>query len=323
MKNWRKKNKYKDEFKNLSSKHIINKCRNNSNSNSEAINTDNNQTKTTDKNLREEQKITITFSDKVNLGGIVVNTFIAGFTLYALYLTNQSLQVSKDSLDFAKEMATKSDSTSKVNYDLTKRSVEAAIKLSKFADSNYTVTKIGIESSIKNYEKSYKISEQAFNETVNQFNKSNTPFIQSGEFKVSKTTVGQPFFVNSILQNITNIPIKVLKQRRDAKIDKNPYKDKDFENIKYQYETNQYLIKEGVFTNKTTIIPEPITREDSTIIDHKDFYVYIIKECIYQNLVTKKIRHYKYQVKLKYIANSKALENNTYVEFLYNENYDE
>lgn len=324
MNNWRKKNKYKDAFKKLSSKLIINKSRNNSNADSEQVSNNNNQTETTNQNLREEPKTKtqITFSDKVNLGGVVTNAFIAGCTLYALYLTNQSLDISKQSLDFAKNTSKASDSTSKANFDLTKQSVEAAIKLSQFADSNYSVTKQGIEISNKNYEQSYKISQKSFNETVNQFNKSNTPYIQAGEFAISEIKEGMPLFINYIFLNITNVPVKIIKQRSLVKFGVNRIQEKDFINIPFEQSINQYLIKDAAITNKTTFFNEPANQNDVEEVNDEKNYFYIMKEIVYQNLVTKKVRHYKFQIKVKRVS-STSVTNFTYIEFLYNENFDE
>jgi hypothetical protein len=262
-------------------------------------------------------------SDTINTVSAAVNSIIAICTIVALYFSYQSMKISEKSLQLTKQTIKESDSTSKVNFDLTKRSVEAAVKLSQFADSNYSVTKKGIESSNRNYEHSYKISEKSFNETVSQFNKSNTPYIQTGGFKLSEIRSGSAFWVTSVLENITNIPVKILKQKAIVKIDKVPFDKNDFNKIPYQYESNNYLIKETFITTKTTIINDPITKEDSAIIKHKDFYVYIFRKVVYQNLVTRQIRNYEYQVKIKYAPNSTAIQDNTYVEYLYNENYDE
>lgn len=324
MNNWRKKNKYKDAFKKLSSKLIINKSRNNSNPNSEQVNNDNYQTKPTDKNLGKEPKIKtpITFSDKVNLVGVIVNAFIAGCTLYALYLTNQSLKVSKDSLDFAKKTSKDSDSTSKANFDLTKQSVQAAIKISQFADSNYSVTKKGIETSNENYQNSYKISEKSFNETVSQFNKSNTPYIQITNIKLEDVISNNPIIVNYEMDNLTNIPVKIIKQRGVGKIDTIPFKKNEIENFPFKTIANQYLIKGDFITNKS------IVTTGNEINDHiveaynkSNNYVYYYREIVYENLINHKLRRYVFELKLKR-AQSNTVSNNTYVEFLINENYD-
>lgn len=265
----------------------------------------------------------INISDKINLAGVIVNTFIAGFTLYALYLTNKSLQISKDSLDFAKKTSKDSDSAAKANFELTKQSVEAAIKLSKYADSNYTVTKRGIESSNKNYEEAYKISEKSFNETVNQFNRSNTPYIQVEDISLSKPETRNPLWITYSITNLTNIPVKIIKQKTLVKVDDKPFATNEIQKVPFSVETNNYLIKDYSILTKTTISEKPITVTDSIYVSREDKYIYLYKDIYYQNLISTKYRHYMFQAKIKYTLNSHLVKNNTYVVFLLNENFDE
>jgi hypothetical protein len=262
-------------------------------------------------------------SDTINAVSAAINSIIAICTIVALYFSYQSMTISENSLQLTKQTIKESDSTSKINFDLTKRSVEAAIKLSQFADSNYSVTKKGIENSNRNYENSFKISEKSFNETVSQFNKSNTPYIQIEDFNVSNITESNPVFVKYAITNLTNIPVKITKQRSIVIISKTPFTQADIEKEKYAKNDNHYLIKGAYLDVKTTITDNRITKKECDIINHKDFYIFLFKEIVYENLVTKKIRHYKFQVKLKKTNGSDAVVNNTFVEFLYNENYDE
>lgn len=271
-------------------------------------------------------------SDKVNLVGTVVNSIIAVCTIIALIFTYKSMKVSEESLLLTKQIIKESDSTSNVNLELTKRSVEAAIKLAQSSESSYELSKIAILKSDSNYKKSaylsqkaFAISEKSFEESVKQFNNSNSPYIQVEDFMLSGINVNQDIYITYSLHNLSDIPVKLMSYRGQNLVENIPLNYKSIvDNIDYDAITNKYLIKGAELEYKVTFYESSITKDKQVIdiLNNRDFCFFIEREIKYKSLITNKIRFYRFKVKIKRILGSSFYPNNTYFEVIKNENVD-
>lgn len=262
-------------------------------------------------------------SDRINFWSAAINSIIAISTIFALYFAYRSMSISEQSLLLTKQAIKDSDSTSKINFKQTEKSVDAAIRLSQYAEANVELSKVAIQQSEANYNKSFKISKKSIEETIRQFKITTTPFIQAGEFKLSEISIGEKIIVNFILKNITNIPIKIISYKGLYHASQKPIDMNLLRNCKELDGGNRYLIKDNDMENYSDVFGLNVNQFDFDLIGKKDIYIFMAREYKYENLVTKEIRYYSFQVKLKRVLGSKIISENTYVDFINNENTNE
>lgn len=271
-------------------------------------------------------------SDKINFWGAVVNSIIAFCTILALIFAYNSMKISEESLLLTKQTIKESDSTSNANLELTKKSVDAAIRLAQYSESNYQLSKLAIQKSDSNYkksahlsEKTFGISEKSFKETVKQFENANTPFLQVHDISISPINIAQDIYISYSLNNLSEIPVKLISYTGKNIVENSTLNNRYvIDNIDFDAINNSYVIKGVSNETKVTFFDSNFMKKKELIdyINDKDCYFHIEREIKYKNLITNKIRFYRFKIKIKRVLGSSIFSENTYFEFLVNDNTD-
>lgn len=194
-------------------------------------------------------------------------------------------------------------------------------------DTSYAIKKNKNDSIINR--NSYDISKHSLEAQINSieetqqiFEKSNQPLLQIMNLDIINFKINEPVEIGFLITNLSNIPVKIIGTKTVAVIKVNPYPISEIK--KFLIYTNTmigYVTKESPMGEHFDF-PTNLTvgQHDRVIKDNS--YIYLIREIIYKNLVTDKIRKYMFYIKMKPIKKNASFPNGTYYTFIYNENYD-
>lgn len=261
-----------------------------------------------------------------------INIIIAAGTVFAVFISAYSLKISNDSLELTRASIDSANKSSQQSYELTKKSVEsgatvanASKKTASISDSNYQLTKTAIENSDINSKKSVYISEQslkgsqsAFKETVKQFEAEYAPYLQTVDVELSPIKVNEKLALSFSLNNLRETPVKIISFKVAFNITR-PVKYNELKNGDEINKNNMYVIKEIPMDVKT-VLAERLSVADSIWLENKDNYIYYAREIQYINMITGRPRIYRFQIKIRHLIGSKLFPRNTYFEFIENEN---
>lgn len=269
-------------------------------------------------NLPPEDKKPQIAANKIALISLWVNggiSLVLAFVTYLLFLkTQESNETSKDSLIVAQKALADSrlrDSVSErqdsITFGLSKKQFEEAIKNDSLSAYLNTKSLAAQVNSIKESQKQFDISHQ--------------PFLQVADFILSEIKEDKKLNIKYIIRNLSEIPVKIVSQKYTVDVGFKSIPISLLENAKIDKYYNSYLIKEDHVSGKITSEFTPSKGEVSTINTFGG-YIFLLREITYRNLVTGIERVYRFQVKLRPLFGSEIMANNTYVEFIDNENFD-
>lgn len=159
--------------------------------------------------------------------------------------------------------------------------------------------------------KSLEAQINSLKETHRQFDASNEPYIQVKDPTIVEFNPGVPISVNMHFVNLGNYPVHVLSSATFISTSISPPKINDLKWSSHRFDNfNAYIVKESPisFSNRD---PRPLDESRYRAVVEGKYFIYYSGMLIYQNLITKKIKRYKFILKLT---------PEQFVEYVYNEN---
>ncbi|MEO8852845.1 MAG: hypothetical protein ABI359_03645 [Ginsengibacter sp.] len=235
-------------------------------------------------------------SDKINI-------WMAAFTAGLFFITTYSTCLTRNAI-------ISSDSTNVKYLDKIERLVTA------------------FDTSANNGKKSLVLQDSSINAQINSiketqqiFEKTNQPFLQLAEPVITTFKAGEPLEIRYTIVNLSNIPIKVINQKTNMIFRKKPPPLSEIKKFPKGKDNpvNYYVTIQDPFFSKFHF--RPLKTEEYDAILNGPYFIYVLREITYENLVTNTMRKYLIYTEMKPIRNSPSYPNGTYYNFIYNENY--
>jgi hypothetical protein len=261
----------------------------------------------------------------VAIGVLVVTSILAWYT-YRLYKN-----ASDDSAIARKSAnaATSSALIAQKTFEATKKYNDSSLAIQQKA---FGVTEFYNKGSLTLQEKAIKSNDidskerfkrdtaalglqiQSLKQNQQQFIKQNEPYLQV--YIDSIQFINKKERIVYTMVNLTPIPVKIIAQK--AMVWKTPIEPVSKESdLLVGADINYYVIKESPQTRVLTSSDTLTSQEIKWIIDGYHF-TYWKAEFKFQNLISTKIKTYRFMVKL-----TKLKDKRTYTDFIYNENSEE
>ncbi len=163
-------------------------------------------------------------------------------------------------------------------------------------------------------QQSYNSQSKAYQESAKQYITERTPYLQASDFEVHQGAIGQNPNGTYVLSNISSTPVKIIETstvlylfQKEPTIDSFAFK---------KLLMNRYVIKETPADIKWSL-DTPLSETNHKLIFENGWYLYAARSIRYRNLITGKIRVYKFVFKFKPIVD------NPVYDLIYSENFDE
>lgn len=222
---------------------------------------------------------------------IGINALLAYYTYLLFNKTREANQTAKDAL---KQTVIANDMTAKSLEDARKQRVEDRAR--EIVNDSINFKKDSLNNDL--IKKSINAQIASIKETQRQFEIGNEPYLQS-EMPIftSGFEVGQPTEVEYQIQNLGNYPVKILKMGLVVATKVVP---PDFSEV---YASNpiggmqNYYVINGIPNSPYRSNTTALTENQVANVKSGKWFVYTIGFVKYQNLVTKKIREYRFMTK--------------------------
>jgi len=271
-----------------------------------------------------------------------VDTVIGGFTILVFIVGIWQALISRDSVKAAET----ANELTKQNIDSTKKrdSIRdaadrlTAIKFDSISRANDSIIRRKDSINMKLAEQSLAISQQnadaakasfsaeleAYKTNQEQFIKTNQPYLEMEDVIISDIRPNTPIEVFYSINNLSNIPIKILGQTTFTYVmsENNPTIVQARKDAIINITNKTYLIKDYPSLGKITLEIEQLN-ERSILIEKRLSYIFLYRKYKYKNLVTGTNMIYEIYLKLAKMGVSNTFPTGTYAEILYNENYKE
>lgn len=160
--------------------------------------------------------------------------------------------------------------------------------------------------------KSAAVADSTLKVTKNLFEVQNEPFLQVDNFKIDTFTKKDGIKYNLVIKNLGNYPVKIVDFIFVNTIRKSP---PSFDSIptsqNYSWQINKYILKDNDLIEP---IKFPLTEGNFWAMNTPEFFLYTMGIIKYQNLVTKTIKTYKFQIQSQPATSNYNL-------YIINENY--
>lgn len=228
--------------------------------------------------IKERKKTKIIIADKIAISGLFINIVLAVFTFLLFKEATSSTKIATDAV----EEARRSNSISEKNYKLAKDAFEESKKSAAIANKT-NETQIN---SIKENQKQFKVG--------------NEPYLSIYSPKIEKFEIGQPILTRFEIENLGKYPCKITEAKVVTAIRISPPKFEDvFTNDpNYSDIINKYVVN-GV--KLSAPFGTTLGAKDNQIIGVKNgaYFIYLTGYIKYKNLISNKIKTYKFQLKMK------------------------
>lgn len=234
------------------------------------------------KAITEAKKQPLTTADKIAFAGLVVNIILAVFT----YLLFREATNSTKTANEAVAEARRSNSISEKNYALAKDAFDESKK------SGQEATQLA--------NKSLETQIGSLKENQKQFSISNEPFLSIASSNIELFEVGKPLLSKIKIENLGNYPCKVIECKTIITIRIVPTDFKEVFKIEPSYSDilNKYILHDNPVPSPFgTIIP--LNENQVTMVKEANYFVFLTGYIKYQNIISKKIKTYKFQLKMK------------------------
>ncbi|TAM97802.1 MAG: hypothetical protein EPN39_10515 [Chitinophagaceae bacterium] len=230
----------------------------------------------------ENKKQSVTTADKIAFAGLIVNVLLAVFT----YLLFREATNSTKTANEAVAEARRSNSISEINYALAKDAFDESKK------SGQEATQLA--------NKSLETQIGTLKENQKQFNISNEPFLSIASSNIELFEVGKPLLTKIKIENLGNYPCKVIECKTIITIRLVPPDFKEVYKIQPSYSDilNIYILHDNPVPSPfgTTV---PLNENQVMIVKKDNYFVFLTGYIKYQNIISKKIKTYKFQLKMK------------------------
>ena len=231
---------------------------------------------------KERKKAKIVTAYITTIGALVVNIVMTGLTYCLFKEATSSTKIATDAVVEAR----RSNSISEKNYQLAKEAFEESKK------SGQNATQIATKSletqivTLKEYQK--------------QFDISNDPFLSNANSNIEIFETGKPILAKIQIINLGNYPCKVIDSKIVTAIRKAAPKFNDVYRFEPTYSDiiNKYILRDNPVPSLFgTIVP--LNENQFMVVKTGDYSVYLTGFIRYKNIISNKIKTYKFQLKMK------------------------
>ncbi|WP_295671751.1 hypothetical protein [uncultured Mucilaginibacter sp.] len=272
-----------------------------------------------------------TISDLISLGMLIVTTFLAFFT-FQLY--NTAVKDSRTA-DTSAKAAVFAAIIAKQTFDATKRYNDSSLAIQQkvfgetkeYNTGSFDIQKRAFEGSSLDSKERFKrdttalgLQIQSLKQNQKQFIKQNEPYLQVyiDSISINKSIINyKRADIFYTLVNLTPIPVKIISQKGNEIFSFKPPVNISNAPLVDAGDINYYVIKESPQNRKLTITTNLYEEDIKNIMEGK-WSTYWIDEISYENLISGKIKTYKFSVKITRFNNR-----GTYSEFINNDNSEE
>lgn len=159
--------------------------------------------------------------------------------------------------------------------------------------------------------KSAEVADSTLKVTKNLFEVQNEPYLQVDNFKIDTFTKKDGIKYKLVLKNLGNYPVKIVDCIFINTIRKSPPSFDSIPQGNYPWLINKYIVKDNDFIEQMAF---PLSEGNYWAINTPDFFLYTMGIIKYQNLVTKVVKSYRFQIQSQPATNNYNL-------YLINENY--
>lgn len=230
----------------------------------------------------KKKNIKFSYSDALHLIGVVVNIILAALTYLLFTEATRSSKIANDAVQEAK----RSNTISEKNYELAKKAFEESKK------SGEQTTKIADES--------LRMQVSSLNEIQKQFKLTNEPYLNLASSSIQLFESGKPLITKLNIENLGKYPCKVIECRTIITIKVMPPEFNELNKSIHNYTDllNKYIINEKPIISpfSTTV---PISENQFNMVTKSTWFIYFTGFIKYKNIITNKIKTYKFQLKMK------------------------
>lgn len=158
--------------------------------------------------------------------------------------------------------------------------------------------------------KSAEVADSTLKVTKNLFEVQNEPYLQVDNFKIDTFNTKEIKY-KLVLKNLGNYPVKIVECIFINTIRKSPPSFDSIPKGSYPWLINKYIVKDNDFIEQMNF---PLSEGNFWAINTPDFFLYTMGIIKYQNLVTKTVKSYKFQIQSQPATSNYNL-------YLINENY--
>lgn len=262
-------------------------------------------------NIPPEDKKTQDTSNKIGWVGVGINFILAFFTYLLFLKTGDANRTSSDALEVSRLALADSRMNERLK-DSLERIKDSA---SNYLDSiKLEITKQSLQAQIN-----------SINNSQNQFESINQPFLQVNSISIDTLHVGQKPKINYTVTNISTVPIEIIRQRELSTITNQP--PPPYTHVKRNFNRQGIITKAGGYIIKdfyspfTSYLENNLTTNSYKELMEGKYSVLLYKEIDYQNLITGAFKKYIFYVKLTRLP-SLFNPHATFAEFIHNKNID-
>ncbi len=232
--------------------------------------------------IERTKKTKIATADKIATFGLIVNIVLAVFT-YLLF--KEATSSTKIAIDAVQE-ARRSNSISEKNYQLAREAFEESKK------SGQEVSRIA--------EKSLNTQINSLKENQQQFKIGNEPYLNIASSSIEVFENGKPLLAKIKVENLGKYPCKVIdcKTIITIRIAAPPFNELNSIAHDYSDILNKYILNDNPVPSPfgTTV---PINENQINAVSKSNYFIFLTGYIKYKNIITNKIKTYKFQLKMK------------------------
>lgn len=232
--------------------------------------------------IAETKKTKIVTADKIAIFGLIVNIVLAVFTYLLFKEATSSTKIATDAVQEAR----RSNSISEKNYQLAKDAFEESKK------SGQEASRIA--------DKSLNTQINSLKENQQQFKIGNEPYLNIASSSIEVFENGKPLLTKIKVENLGKYPCKVIdcKTIITIRITAPPFNE--LNNIAHDYSDilNKYILNDNPVPSPfgTTV---PINENQINAVSKSNYFIFLTGYIKYKNIITNKIKTYKFQLKMK------------------------
>ncbi len=229
---------------------------------------------------RKNTKIRI--ADKIAIYGLIINIVLAIFTYLLFKEATSSTKIANDA-------------------------VQEARRSNSISEKNYVLAKDAFEGSKKSGEEASRIAEKLLNTQINslkenqqQFKIGNEPYLNIASSSIEVFEVGKPLLTKIKVENLGRYPCKVIdcKTLITIRITAPPFSELNKIAHDYSDILNKYILNDNPVPSPFgTIVP--ISENQISIVTKSNYFIFFTGYIKYKNIITNKIKTYKFQLKMK------------------------
>lgn len=231
------------------------------------------------------QKQENNFYDKATF---YINTVLVIATVFMTYITYTSNGISKASVDTADKAlkeAKRSNDLAEKNYSISSNSLAISDSINR---ENLKLTRESVTKQI-----------EALTESQKQFEKTNKPYLQLRDFKITTLEENKPLKFQYVLQNLGSYPARIIDTEVGYFVDFKDSSDNPYSrNLIRKHDTSEnYIIKEAPFSQYFNT-ESPISVFHYENLKNKKSFVYFFGDIIYISEVNNKKRKCQFYIQI-------------------------